>query len=117
MDNYRKAKLEIDSYNGPIVIDGWAADNRHWNGWSYVLMNKKNADLLAEKLVDVIVYDPKRDAFVEVFDENQHESRNDVDKWFGFYSAELDERVYSIGSASWTWTHEILKSEFNNMHN
>jgi hypothetical protein len=111
---YSKAKLSIEGMNGVVTIDGWAEDVDSWNGWSYVLMDKENADKLLEKVSDVLEYNEKEDAYVEKFDENQHESEEDLIHWPSFEHEELG-KVYSIGSGYWCWTHEF-ESEFNNMH-
>lgn len=114
---YKEAKLFIESSIGVVTIDGYAEEDSHWNGWSYVLMNKTNALKLADKLKDVIKYDEAKDEFVEVFDENHHESEEDLIHWTSFNQEGIHEKVYSIGSGYWTWNHEFLGSEFNNMHN
>ena len=107
---YKEAKLQIESIDGIVEIDGWAATDERWNGWSYVLMNKENAMKLVEKLSDVLRYDEKTEEVVEVFDDNQHESDNDLLHWVKHFNEEISEEVYSIGSGYWCWTHNLKEN-------
>lgn len=113
---YRRAKLFIEGANGEVVIDGWAAENYLWNGWSYVLMNKENAVKLVQDLGGTVEYDPVKNEVVELFNPDQHETEDDLIHWTPHYNEEVDEVIFLVGSGYWTWTHEWLNSEFNNMH-
>lgn len=107
---YKEAKLQIESKDGIVEIDGWAETGSYWNGWSYVLMNKENALKLVDKLSDVLRYDEKTEEVVEVFDDNQHESDDDLIHWVKHFNEEIGEEVYSIGSGYWCWTHNLKEN-------
>lgn len=107
---YKEARLSIDSMNGAVEIDGWTDTDSNWNGWSYVLMNKENALKLVDKLSDVLQYDEKTEEIVEVFNDNEHETEDDLIRWGKGFNEEIGEEVYSIGSGYWCWTHNLKEN-------
>jgi len=106
---YEKAKLEIESANGDVIIDGWAREDTYWNGWSYVLMNKENADKLADKMPEILEYDRKTDTYNEVYGPDSS-PKDELDSWSGYFSEQVGEHVYCIGSGSWCWSHKVVNT-------
>jgi len=106
---YKKAKLFIEGMDGVVTIDGWAREDDYWNGWSYVLMNKENADKLASKIPEVIKYDKKTDSYKEVLSQDSNRE-DELDSWSGYLSEQAGEHVYCIGSGSWCWSHKVVNT-------
>lgn len=118
MSKYKPAKLFIETMKGEPNLVGWVLEGDSWNGFSYVLMNKENADILAEMAPDAIEYIEETDSYREVLNDD-YNVEEDIISWKGEFNDELGEKVYAIGSGYWTWNHEFMdnESEFNNHHN
>lgn len=95
-------KQEIVGTDEPMAT-AWVVKGQNWNGFCIPVFDKENAMKIANCYDTNLMYDEELDAFVEIFNPEWHETREDIDIWAGGMNKELGVVTYAIGACSWTW--------------